>query len=107
MKNLLKFLSLLLIASTLSLFVISCGDDDDEPSPTPTPTATCSDGIQNQGETGIDCGGPCAACPTATCSDGIQNQGETGIDCGGPCAPCPTVGDTSYTAKVDGIVWGS
>ena len=24
-----------------------------------------------------------------TCSDGIQNQGETGIDCGGPCAPCP------------------
>jgi hypothetical protein len=25
----------------------------------------------------------------ATCSDGIQNQGETGIDCGGPCAPCP------------------
>ncbi len=24
----------------------------------------------------------------ATCNDGIQNQGETGIDCGGPCAPC-------------------
>lgn len=24
-----------------------------------------------------------------TCSDGIQNQGETGIDCGGPCLPCP------------------
>jgi len=23
-----------------------------------------------------------------TCSDGIQNQGETGVDCGGPCAPC-------------------
>jgi len=33
-------------------------------------TATCSDGIQNQGETGIDCGGPCTACPTA-CS-GIE-----------------------------------
>ena len=26
--------------------------------------------------------------PTATCYDGIQNQGEEGIDCGGPCAPC-------------------
>ena len=26
--------------------------------------------------------------PAATCSDGIQNQGETGIDCGGPCAAC-------------------
>lgn len=25
-----------------------------------------------------------------TCSDGIQNQGETGIDCGGPCSACPT-----------------
>jgi len=48
---------------------------------------TCSDGIQNQGETGIDCGGPCSPCPT--CNDGIQNQGETGIDCGGPCSPCP------------------
>jgi hypothetical protein len=23
-----------------------------------------------------------------TCSDGIQNQGETGVDCGGVCAPC-------------------
>lgn len=48
---------------------------------------TCSDSIQNQGETGVDCGGPCPACPT--CFDGIQNQGEAGIDCGGPCKPCP------------------
>ncbi len=23
-----------------------------------------------------------------TCYDGIRNQGETGIDCGGPCSPC-------------------
>ncbi len=51
------------------------------------PPTTCSDGIQNQGEDGIDCGGPCPACPD--CNDGIQNQGETGIDCGGPCAACP------------------
>ncbi len=47
---------------------------------------TCTDGIQNQGEAGVDCGGPCTPCPT--CNDGIQNQGETGIDCGGPCAAC-------------------
>jgi hypothetical protein len=32
---------------------------------------------------GASAGGP-------TCNDGIQNQGETGIDCGGPCATCPT-----------------
>ena len=25
---------------------------------------------------------------TATCTDGIQNGDETGIDCGGSCAPC-------------------
>ena len=48
---------------------------------------SCSDGIQNQGETGVDCGGPCSPCPT--CNDGIQNQGETGVDCGGPCGACP------------------
>ncbi|NNE54528.1 MAG: T9SS type A sorting domain-containing protein, partial [Flavobacteriales bacterium] len=56
--------------------------------------ASCNDGIQNQGETGVDCGGPCAACPT--CNDGIQNQGETGVDCGGPCAPCGGGGGCSY-----------
>ena len=24
----------------------------------------------------------------ATCLDGIQNQGEDGKDCGGPCSAC-------------------
>ncbi|HEY3500508.1 MAG TPA: carbohydrate-binding domain-containing protein [Polyangiaceae bacterium] len=28
------------------------------------------------------------ACIPATCSDGVKNQGETGVDCGGPCAAC-------------------
>ena len=32
----------------------------------PNPAPMCSDGIQNQGETGIDCGGPCAACSTSS-----------------------------------------
>lgn len=51
---------------------------------------TCTDGIQNGNETGVDCGGPdCAACPPS-CTDGIQNGDETGVDCGGPdCDPCP------------------
>jgi hypothetical protein len=48
----------------------------------------CYDGVQNQAEDGIDCGGPCPPC--ATCYDLVQNQGEDGIDCGGPCEPCPT-----------------
>jgi len=32
------------------------------------------------------------SCSTPTCSDGIQNQGEAGIDCGGPCpTACPPI----------------
>ena len=52
----------------------------------------CFDGIQNQDETGIDCGGVCEinfgfVClpPLETCFDGIMNQDETGIDYGGVC----------------------
>ncbi len=53
---------------------------------------SCSDGIKNchggSCELLVDCGGSCDACPT--CSDGIQNQGEEGLDCGGPCpTQCP------------------
>jgi hypothetical protein len=29
---------------------------------------------------------------TPTCSDGIQNGSETGVDCGGSCAPCSSGG---------------
>jgi len=34
-----------------------------------------------------------AACASAsgTCSDGVQNQDETGVDCGGICTPCNTL----------------
>jgi len=46
----------------------------------------CNDGILNQGEDKIDCGGPCRSCPA--CFDNVKNQGEDKIDCGGPCKPC-------------------
>ncbi len=50
-------------------------------------TSSCTDGIQNGAETGVDCGGTCTPCH---CSDGIQNNGEDGIDCGAVCGtPCP------------------
>ena len=54
---------------------------------------TCSDGILNQDETDIDCGG--ATCPACeTCSDGLLNQDETDVDCGGvTCPPCETCSD--------------
>ncbi len=46
------------------------------------------------------CLSPCGAAPT--CSDGIQNQGETGVDCGGPCPACSCTGpDVTLTLVFD------
>ena len=76
------------------------------PTPAPEPAPNDTDGIKNNGETDIDCGGPnakkcavgktCVAgpdcglgyCPAATCvapsaSDSVQNGTETDVDCGG------------------------
>ncbi len=65
----------------------------------PPPTPTCTDGIQNGNETGVDCGGPdCAPCAQPTCTDGIQNGNETGVDCGGPdCTPCQIACNSTIT----------
>jgi hypothetical protein len=48
-------------------------------------SATCAKGCGQQ--TG-NCGQvvSCGACPT--CTDGIMNGGETGVDCGGSCGTC-------------------
>ena len=68
------------------------------------PDPTCDDGIQNGNETGVDCGGDCAACPT--CDDGVQNGNETGVDCGGDCAACPTCDDGVQNGNETGIDCG-
>lgn len=60
------------------------------------PEAYCNNGKQDNGETGIDCGGSCVNhCVTvisgsgaASCFDGVKNKDETDIDCGGSCLPC-------------------
>ncbi|MDP6584265.1 MAG: hypothetical protein QF535_06390, partial [Anaerolineales bacterium] len=72
---------------------------------------TCGDGVKNQDEIGVDCGGTkcnkCGAtegcgsgkdcvsgvclsnvCQIATCNDKVQNQDETDLDCGGICGAC-------------------
>lgn len=76
MKNL-RYLFMAFALCIATIAISSC--DKDEP-------ASCTDGIQNGDETGIDCGGGCDACPT--CTDGIQNGDETGVDCGGSCTAC-------------------
>ena len=71
----------------------------------------CVNGALDEGESDIDCGGPCAACAQgkncfqdsdclsafcgagyvcreASCGNGSQDPGETGVDCGGPCPAC-------------------
>ncbi len=79
-----------------------CGDD----------SFSCEDGKQNQGETGIDCGGPCPNCAyVRTCTDGIQNGEELGVDCGGPCPNAcisqPPVLNTFFSAAIDGTDWSA
>lgn len=79
-----------------------CGDDN----------FSCEDGKQNQGETGIDCGGPCPNCAyVRTCSDGTQNGEELGVDCGGPCPNAcisqPPVLNTSFSAIINGNDWSA
>jgi len=48
---------------------------------------SCTDGIKNQGERGIDCGGPCEAEPYSDdcCGNGVKDDDEEGIDCGDIC----------------------
>ena len=49
---------------------------------------SCNDGIKNQDEEEVDCGGICNACNSESCNDGIRNQDEQEVDCGGVCSPC-------------------
>ncbi|PKN54359.1 MAG: hypothetical protein CVU56_27005, partial [Deltaproteobacteria bacterium HGW-Deltaproteobacteria-14] len=72
---------------------------------------TCSDGVSNGAETGVDCGGAsCPRCPSGqgcssatdcvsgvctsgvcvdpACNDGVRNGNESDVDCGGACGGC-------------------
>ena len=42
--------------------------------------------------------------PEATCFDGVQNQGEEGIDCGGPCISCELKYDPPIFVSEDPII---
>jgi formylglycine-generating enzyme required for sulfatase activity len=80
--------------------------------------ASCDDGVKNQSESDVDCGGVCAdgrigkgcavgkvcllgedcasgackagKCVAGNCTDGLKNGSERGVDCGvAGCAKCP------------------
>lgn len=69
MKSL-KFLFFLLAVTGMTVAWQGCNDDDDDPVP------TCTDGIQNGEETGVDCGGP--DCPP--CLIGIMGEWQSSGD---------------------------
>ncbi|WP_163417585.1 hypothetical protein [Flagellimonas sp. HSM57] len=75
-----KYLLLAVVVSTS--FIIGCSGDDNDPDPDPPAVATCSDQIQNQDETGVDCGGVCAACPDTTPAKNgsIDSQDDVDLD---------------------------
>lgn len=37
------------------------------------------------------------ACQSTDCTNGVQDQGETGVDCGGPCPACSNINVSSVT----------
>lgn len=97
-----NFKIILLYLSILGfLLTSSCGDN----------SFSCEDGEQNQGELGIDCGGPCPNCEyMRTCSDGIQNGGELGVDCGGTCPNVCSeivITNTLFEATVNDTDWAA
>jgi hypothetical protein len=66
-----------------------------------TNLCACEDGVKNQGEVGVDCGGPCSSaceagtpcqddfnCTTGACSGGVCCQ----THCAGPCEQCDSPG---------------
>jgi hypothetical protein len=97
-----------------------------------TQLTLCANGIKDQDETDIDCGGSkcngcgenklCNAntdcgtgffcyqsikCRKPSCTDGIKNQDETAVDCGGKCEgywyddKCNAAPKPTYSGKVD------
>jgi len=65
----------------------------------------CKDGIRNNDEDGVDCGGNCKPCET--CTDGIMNQNEAGVDCGGVCDPCTTSACNTELGYTEGTYFTS
>lgn len=86
---------------------------------------SCEDGLLNQDESDVDCGGSCGptcedgedcqydedcfggycdgmACATPSCTDGVENGHEEGVDCGGTCPEeCPRCNPpVTYQAEV-------
>ncbi len=66
--------SILIVLGILTLSLTSCGSDSPDPI---VVLPTCSDGIQNGDETGIDCGGSCGPCTGVENVSGLITSNTT------------------------------
>ena len=64
-----KVLFTCMLTLATGAFITSCSSDDDSGT-----SATCTDGIQNGNETGVDCGGSCTPCTDATLSGDVTED---------------------------------
>ena len=80
------------LAITSIVFMSGCLNDDN------LIGENCYDGILNNGEELVDCGGPICD-PCDPCENGIWDPllGEQWVDCGGECGPC----DPSFNGVQD------
>ena len=79
-----RFVSACLFLGWMAAVMTSCLNDDN------LIGENCYDGVLNNGEELIDCGGPICE-PCDPCENEVQDilLGETWVDCGGPnCEPC-------------------
>jgi len=71
-----------------------CNSGFCDPSSNTCEAPTCSDGFKNQGESGVDCGGPCAGADDedtlSECTDNLDNDNDCGADCSDPDNNCNT-----------------
>ncbi len=88
----------------------------DYPQP-PIYPAHCTNGVKDQNELAIDCGGSCKKCNIFDlnpdlisfdkCSNGVKDGDETGKDCGGKsCPPCDTCNDGVQNNGENGVDCG-
>lgn len=91
---------------------ICCSYGNGSYSVTNAGTSLASGGSFGSSESTPFCLGGSPPPPPATCTDGIQNGSETGVDCGGPdCSPCNTGGpvvllEGYFESGLDGWVDG-
>lgn len=94
-----NYLLVFVTAFATTFFLASCLNEENKI------PENCYDGVLNNGEFLVDCGGPnCAECDH--CINGVWDAGETCVDCGGECGPCPQCNNCIQDGDESGIDCG-